>query len=203
MRAFMIPPLLMVLTLLALAPGIPAQAADGTDDSGGYEPVMWVDLLPFEDLQALLNPPPIDHIGPEEGPGGLLRNNRSDAGPAGPADDPVSRFDAAMSSIKVVPDMDQRRIRLAGFVVPLDYDEQEHVTRFFLVPYFGACIHTPPPPPNQIVYVSYSKGLELPTLWDPFFIEGTLRTTLIENDMASAAYSLEADNILPYTSEDE
>ncbi|HWK55033.1 MAG TPA: DUF3299 domain-containing protein, partial [Hyphomicrobiales bacterium] len=106
-------------------------------------------------------------------------------------------------SIKVVPEMDQRRIRLAGFVVPLDYDEQEHVTRFFLVPYFGACIHTPPPPPNQIVYVSYSKGFELPTLWDPFFIEGTLSTTLIENDMASAAYSLEADNILPYTSENE
>ncbi|HWK53497.1 MAG TPA: hypothetical protein VNR18_03935, partial [Hyphomicrobiales bacterium] len=77
MRTFSVPRLLMVLMMLVPAPGIPAQAVDDAGGIGGYEPVMWVDLLPFEDLQALLNPPPLEHIGPEEGAGGLLRNNRA------------------------------------------------------------------------------------------------------------------------------
>jgi hypothetical protein len=170
-------------------------------DKGPYRPLTWLEMLPAEDLEILFNPPPIEHLGSEEGPGGLLRNNRANA-PDPAADDPVSRFEAAMSSVKVMPALDQNQIRLAGFVVPLEYDEKERVTQFFLVPYFGACIHTPPPPPNQIVYVSYEAGLELSSIFDPFFIEGTLRTTLVENDMATAAYSLAADHVLPYSEEE-
>jgi hypothetical protein len=157
-------------------------------------------MLPPEDLEILFNPPPIDHLGGEEGPGGLLRNNRANTPEPG-ADDPQSRFEAAMTSVKVMPELDQLKIRLAGFVVPLEYDDKERVTEFFLVPYFGACIHTPPPPPNQIAYVTYPTGLELTSIFDPFFIEGTLHTTLVENEMASAAYSIGADHVLPYAEE--
>ena len=83
-------------------------------------------------------------------------------------------------------------------MVPVEFDE-ESITEFFLVPYFGACIHSPPPPPNQIIYVHAPQGLKLDTLYDPFWISGTLSTKLIENYMATAAYSLKMASYEPYT----
>ncbi len=53
--------------------------------------------------------------------------------------------------------LDNQEVRIPGFVVPLEGDAKK-ITAFLLVPYFGACIHVPPPPTNQVVYVSYPKG---------------------------------------------
>jgi uncharacterized protein len=162
-----------------------------------YRPLIWIDLLPLDDYEALLNPPNIDHGGGDsEGAGGLLRNNTGRA---------VTKdtFDAAMVSVKVLPELNDTAVRLPGYIVPLEYNDKEEVIEFFLVPYFGACIHTPPPPPNQLAYVSYPEGLALESIFDPFFVEGTLFTKLVDNDMATAAYSITADSIYPYTAEKE
>jgi len=59
----------------------------------------------------------------------------------------------------VVPALDQQKIRMPGFMLPLEYSGKK-VSEFLLVPWVGACIHTPPPPPNQIVHVRLAKGAE-------------------------------------------
>jgi uncharacterized protein len=173
-----------------------------------YKHLIWIDLLPLDDYQALLNPPNIDHAGGDsEKAGGLLRNNTASNSAACNSRTARARtqdaFDAALVSIKVLPALNDTAVRLPGYIVPLEYNDNEEVTEFFLVPYFGACIHTPPPPPNQLAYVSYPEGLALESIFDPFFVEGTLFTKLVDNDMATAAYSITADSIYPYTEKSE
>jgi len=107
---------------------------------------------------------------------------------------------SALSSTRVRPEFDGQSLRVPGFIVPLEFGATEkHVTRFFLVPYFGACIHVPPPPPNQIIYAEYDKGFVLESLYDPYWISGVLTTSLTENDTATSAYSIKVERVAPYT----
>lgn len=108
------------------------------------------------------------------------------------------RYQQALTSAKVKPEYDQRPIRLPGFIVPVEMNEQQLVTEFFLVPFFGACIHYPPPPPNQIIYVTSPQGVAQQNLYDAYWVEGILTTTLTENDVAVSAYAMTADNIELY-----
>lgn len=178
---------LLILTGLALAQPL---AADNK-----YESIDWVDLMPEDDLEALMNPPEyLSEI--EDGSFedqissqllGALENSADD------------RYQQALTSAKVKPEYDQRQIRLPGFMVPVEMNEQQLVTEFFLVPFFGACIHYPPPPPNQIIYVTSQEGVAQKNLYDPYWVEGTLTTTITENEVAVSAYSMKADNIELYT----
>ncbi len=95
-------------------------------------------------------------------------------------------------------ELNNKKIRIPGFIVPVDFDNTQVVTRFLLVPYFGACIHEPAPPPNQTIYAEFEPGYTLESLWDPFWIEGTLLTTRVEEDLATASYTLRADKIEPF-----
>lgn len=160
-----------------------------------YELIDWVDLMPDDDLEALMNPPEyLDEI--EDGSMedqissqllGALENSADD------------RYQQALTSAKVKPEYDQRSIRLPGFIVPVEMNEQQLVTEFFLVPFFGACIHYPPPPPNQIIYVTSKEGVAQQNLYDPYWVEGMLTTTITENEVAVSAYAMNADNIELYT----
>ncbi len=95
-------------------------------------------------------------------------------------------------------DLDGRQIRLPGFVVPVEADEEE-TTGFLLVPYYGACIHVPPPPANQTVYVLTETGKGTrPELFDVIWVTGTMSVSRIENDIAEAGYTLYATDIAPY-----
>lgn len=98
----------------------------------------------------------------------------------------------------VVEALDGQRVRLPGYVVPLDADGAGRVREFLLVPYFGACIHVPPPPSNQIVHVRTSQELALDDLWQPFWIEGSLRVAHSSSELAEAGYQLQAERIQPY-----
>lgn len=64
-------------------------------------------------------------------------------------------------------------VRLPGYVLPLEFKDRK-VVEFLLVPTVGACIHTPPPPANQIVHVVYPKGIEVKGLFTPVWITGTM-----------------------------
>lgn len=90
-------------------------------------------------------------------------------------------------------------VRLAGFVAPLTY-ENELVTEFLLVPTFGACIHVPPPPPNQIVVVALepSEGLTVDDTWGPVWVEGTMEVSAATTDLAVAAYNMVSATAGPY-----
>jgi uncharacterized protein len=88
-------------------------------------------------------------------------------------------------------------VRIPGFVVPLE-DGKEGVKEFLLVPYFGACVHSPPPPANQIIHVlpkTPAKGLRsMDTVW----ITGTLATVRTDSYMGAAGYRIEAVDVAPY-----
>jgi hypothetical protein len=88
--------------------------------------------------------------------------------------------------------------KLPGYIVPLDVTDDGKVTEFLLVPYFGACIHVPPPPSNQIVLVKYSKGVEMDALYEPFWIQGPLKVEASSSELAEAGYQMSADEVYPY-----
>lgn len=159
-----------------------------------YRELEWVELLPEDDYQALLSAPPVDHGGGDQ-PGPAqngLRTRDEAAAVFG------SRFEQALVSTAVRGELDGSQVRLPGFVVPLEYDANRNVTEFFLVPYFGACIHVPPPPPNQIIYVAYPEGLTLDSIQKPFWVSGLLTTAVTSNDTALSAYHIDAAAIAPY-----
>ena len=89
-------------------------------------------------------------------------------------------------------------VRIPGFVVPLE-DSKDGLKEFLLVPYFGACVHSPPPPANQIVHVlpkSPAKGLRS---MDAVWISGRLTTGRTDSYMGAAGYRIEAISVAPYT----
>ena len=73
----------------------------------------------------------------------------------------------------VVPALDGKLVRMPGYALPLE-QSPDGVTEFLLVPYVGACIHTPPPPANQIVHVSYPPGFAAESLFTPVYVTGTM-----------------------------
>jgi hypothetical protein len=94
----------------------------------------------------------------------------------------------------VVTALDGKRVRIGGYVVSLDFDATR-VKEFLLVPFVGACIHVPPPPANQIVYVRSAEGFEVSGMFEPVWVTGTLRVTTQFTGLAEAGYSLEADKV--------
>jgi uncharacterized protein len=94
----------------------------------------------------------------------------------------------------VVAGLDGKRLHIGGYVVPLDF-EATRVKEFLLVPFVGACIHVPPPPANQIVYVKAEQGFEVRGLFDPVWVTGTLRVTPAFTGLAEAGYSLDAEKV--------
>ncbi len=97
---------------------------------------------------------------------------------------------------RVVADLNGKRVKIGGYVVPLDF-ESTTVKEFLLVPFVGACIHVPPPPSNQIVYVKSDKGFELGTTFDPVTVTGTIKTETAFTGLADAGYSIDAEEVEP------
>jgi uncharacterized protein len=87
-------------------------------------------------------------------------------------------------------ELEGKEIRIPGFVVPLELDDAGNVTEFFLVPYFGACIHVPPPPPNQMLYVRMKQGIKLDSMYSAYWITGKLSARTRATRLGSAAYML-------------
>ncbi len=94
--------------------------------------------------------------------------------------------------------LDGKRVSIPGFMVPLE-DDAESVTEFLLVPYAGACIHVPPPPPNQIVHVLLTDhGKVKMTFVDPIVVTGTLKISTVQSPYGDVSYDLAADTVAPY-----
>ncbi len=163
--------------------------------ASAFKTIEWTELMPQEDIDALLNPPSyitdVEDGSLEDQISGQLQNTLN-----APDDDP---YQQALRSTRVIPEMDGKPIRIPGFIVPLEFDDEQTITEFFLVPFFGACIHVPPPPPNQIIYVRFPEGLKLEALYDPFWISGIINTSLIENEIATSAYTIQMQSYEAYT----
>ena len=94
--------------------------------------------------------------------------------------------------------LDGNTVKIPGFIVPLDVGKDGMVSEFFLVPYFGACIHVPPPPPNQIIYVRMDKGMALDSIYEAYWITGKLKVTNKTTRLGAAAYQLAGTKIEIY-----
>jgi hypothetical protein len=89
-------------------------------------------------------------------------------------------------------------VRIPGFMVPLE-DTETSVTEFLLVPYFGACIHVPPPPPNQMAHVLMQRNQNVEVnLWDPIWIVGKLTIENVESPYGMVGFQVTGERILPY-----
>lgn len=130
----------------------------------------WSDLVP-EDYQAEI-PTSIEHIG------------QAMAGPQS-------------INAPVVEALDGQFVKIPGFVVPLEGDD-ELVTEFLLVPYFGACVHVPPPPSNQVIHVTMEKGAPASAFYDPIWLIGTISTESWKGDLAQVGYKMVGLEVAPY-----
>ncbi|MDO6837746.1 DUF3299 domain-containing protein [Pseudoalteromonas carrageenovora] len=97
----------------------------------------------------------------------------------------------------VVKALDGQSVSLPGFVVPLEGDS-EVITEFLLVPYFGACIHVPPPPPNQIVHVTIKGGVPIDSLYDAIVVTGIISTQSWSGEIAQVGYKMKAVGVAPF-----
>ncbi|MFI8335192.1 DUF3299 domain-containing protein [Pseudomonas taetrolens] len=133
---------------------------------------------------------------PSEAPDMAPMHDLSQLGNLDPEAAPAAR--QGMPNAPVVPALDGQVIRLPGYIVPLEVNEEGRTTDFLLVPYFGACIHVPPPPSNQIVHVTSKEGVKLDELYQPYWIVGAMQVKPSTSDLADAGYQMDAQKILVY-----
>jgi uncharacterized protein len=107
-------------------------------------------------------------------------------------------------SAQVNSKLDGLMVKVPGFVVPIRFmrlpgsEDAGLVSEFLLVPYYGACIHMPPPPPNQVVHVKMTSPTQMQSMYEPVWIIGKLSTRSVDSEMADAAYSIAGVKIEKY-----
>ncbi|WP_241974331.1 DUF3299 domain-containing protein [Aliidiomarina minuta] len=147
--------------------------------------IEWEDLMPAHILQMLDDIPMVEHDYSEDATDPFTDD----------WEDPYAdAWNEILTSTEVVDAYENNIIRLPGFVVPLDVDDDQRVLSFFIVPYFGACIHVPPPPPNQLIYVAdvdNAPPLRVESMYTAFWFTGRLKISEKQHDMGHAAYSME------------
>lgn len=137
----------------------------------------WEELIPEESRERFLaGPPPAVHD--YLGEGGMAAQQIMD--------------------FSVNKSLNGSTVKIPGFIVPLDIGKDGLVSEFFLVPYFGACIHVPPPPPNQIVYVRMNKGIALDSIYEAYWITGKLKASNKTTRLGASAYQLDGSKVEIY-----
>jgi hypothetical protein len=109
----------------------------------------------------------------------------------------IDELKRAWDNAPAEPTLDNARIRIAGFVVPLDA-EGSALHEFLLVPYFGACIHTPPPPANQVIHVTLATPAKGVRMMDAIWVKGQMHVAPSDTGMGMAGYHMDAISIAPY-----
>ena len=104
---------------------------------------------------------------------------------------------AQQVSAELTREFDGKRVSLPGFAIPLQYDGTG-TTVMILAPYVGACIHVPPPPPNQLVLVTSQEPQEVDELFQPVVVTGLFGTAAVDAGLAEIGYTLEAERIRPH-----
>ena len=105
----------------------------------------------------------------------------------------------------VVSELEGQMVRMPGYALPLEYSESG-VKEFLLVPYIGACIHVPPPPPNQIVYAQLDEAWELEGLYESVWITGRIEARAANRSLSfvdgqakiATGYTMRVTKVEPY-----
>ena len=158
----------------------PAAAAQGA-----FREITWDDLIPTD-------------WKPEAFLADLKLDELQDADPR--ASEAMQRMRDEWNRAPVVGRLAGASVRIPGFVVPLETDG-EQIREFLLVPYFGACVHVPPPPANQLIHVIPDKPV--PGGWNmlPVWVNGVMAVGRIDSDMGTAGYQLRAVKVEEYVEE--
>jgi len=110
----------------------------------------------------------------------------------------MEKLRALWKDAPVVKELDGRKIKLGGFAVPLDGDGKI-TTEFLLVPYYGACIHVPPPPANQAILITLDKPQDIiKQPFDAVWVEGVIKIERFSNELADAGYAMKNAIVTPY-----
>jgi hypothetical protein len=156
-----------------------------TDKAGSqtYRQIEWDDLIPkgWDPMAAFK---------------GLDLARLKDSDPK--AQEALEKMRSAWDQAPVETALNGQRVRIAGFVVPLER-KGEQILEFLLVPYFGACIHVPPPPANQIIHVIPEKPVTGMRTMDAMWVSGTLKLDRSETGMGVSGYRLRGEALAPYT----
>ncbi|MDP1554705.1 MAG: DUF3299 domain-containing protein [Hyphomonas sp.] len=118
---------------------------------------------------------------------------------AGVAEGSAADTAVQIGTFNTVKELNGKKIRIPGYTVPFEYGADAQIKEFLLVPYFGACIHSPPPPPNQTVFIMADKPIKMKDLAQAVWIEGTISTQTQESELADAAYTIKLTGIEEYT----
>jgi hypothetical protein len=179
--------------MIARLAGLVSLAAFASAALAAKEPVLiaWPDLMPKD--YAPIMPEDLDFGDDtleDDQPfdaelGGVVEHGMTPAAPG------------VIDPTDVVSDYNDVQVRIAGYVLPLDFVDTT-VKEFLLVPYVGACIHVPPPPPNQIIYVTSEDGIEVGGMFEPVWATGTLQTASLSSDLADVGYTMTLDRTDPY-----
>lgn len=147
-----------------------------------YRLISWDDLMPAGwDPMKGLELPPLASLG--------------DSDPRAQA--ALQKLRQLWDSAPVRPELQGAQVRLPGFVVPLD-GQGNSIREFLLVPYFGACIHTPPPPSNQVVHVVLDRPAQGVRMMDPVWVFGELQVASSATGLGHAGYKMQGRQVLPY-----
>jgi len=93
--------------------------------------------------------------------------------------------------------LDGQMVKMAGFMVPLE-DDMRNATEFLLVPTPQACIHVPPPPPNQMILVDMQSGHETKVTSGPIWIYGTLKLVAKKHQYGESSFQMSGLQVEPY-----
>lgn len=126
------------------------------------------------------------------------------------ADEVLSELDHFLATVKknnstLVQDLNGKNVRIPGYVLPTEFSGDK-VVEFLLVPYVGACVHTPPPPANQMVHVKVDGGFTSEGLFAPVWVTGQINTSMSTQSISfadgatdvEAGYQIKASDIAPY-----
>lgn len=186
----------MLLLVPALCLSQPLHAAEKKKTTPatsikGVVTLGWPQLVPDSERAKLVNPGNVDHSKGQERP----RSNPLTS------DDVFNALEGNREAPVYLPvkTWHNKQVKIPGYIVPVDYNAKGAITSFFLVPYFGACIHVPPPPPNQIIFVRYPAGFDVQALYEPFWVAGTLKVETMQSEIAESLYTMQGNRIDAYT----
>lgn len=151
--------------------------------SSGVEEIGWEDLLPEGEEERLA----------ELYQAQIASLYSSNIGEGGPGDVAVQ-----LGTFNTVGELDGLTVRLPGYTVPFEFGGDAEISEFLLVPYFGACLHQPPPPPNQTVFVVTDTPVKLKDLAQAVWVEGVLSAESQSSHLADAAYTIRLTHLEDY-----
>lgn len=111
----------------------------------------------------------------------------------------IERLQKVFEYAPVVEELDGKRVKLPAYITPLDFNAESTIKEFLLVPYFGACVHVPPPPANQVVHAESDEPITFTSMYDPVWAVGVIRAETVKSELAESGYRLDVESVIPYS----